>query len=525
MDRREFLTLAAGAVAAWQQDRAPGIITRDEARPGMPCGVATGDVTDGQAIVWSRCDRPARLIVEYSTTASFADPRRIVGPAALEDTDFTARIDLVDLPPGQRISYRARFQDLGDLRRFSEPTAGSFQTPAPPLVQGRGGAARAGGRDVSFVFSGDCVGQGWGIDPSRGGMRLYEAMRKLQPDVFVHLGDTIYADQPLNPDVVLDDGSTWRNIVTEAKSKPAQTLDDFRGCHRYNLQDEHMRRFNAEVSQVALWDDHEVRDNWWPSQILPADAPSAEKSVALLAARAKRAFLDYLPLRINPVESERIYRAWRHGPALEIFALDMRSYRGPNSPNRQPAASEETAILGAAQVAWLERALAASTATWKLIACDMPLGLVVPDAGGRFDAVANREPGAPLGREFEIARLLEFIKDRRIRNVVWITADVHYCAAYRYAPDGAGFTEFDPFWEFVGGPLHAGTFGPNELDRTFGPELKFLGIPPGMKPNRPPSEPFQFFGSGRIDARTEALTMKLHNVNGEIYSIELPAAR
>jgi alkaline phosphatase D len=267
-----------------------------------------------------------------------------------------------------------------------------------------------------------------------------------------------------------------------------------------------------------------VRDNWWPTQRLADDAPSAEKSVALLAARARHAFLEYLPLRINPIEGERIYRAWRHGPALEIFALDMRSYRGPNSTNRQATASEESAILGSEQVAWLERALAASTATWKLIASDMPLGVVVPDAGGRFEAVANREPGAPLGRELEIARLLKFIKDRRIRNVVWITADVHYCAAHRYAPDGAGFTEFDPFWEFVGGPLHAGTFGPNELDRTFGPEVKFVGIPPGMNPNRPPSEPYQFFGSGRIDARTRALTMKLHNVNGEIYSVELPPA-
>jgi len=512
VNRREFLSLSAAALAS----RAPALITQDNARPAVPCGVATGDVTDGQAIVWSRCDRPARLIVEYSTTSSFADARRIVGPAALEVSDFTARIDLTDLPAGQRISYRAQFQDLADLRRFSEPVAGSFQTPARGSAPGRG---------ASFVFSGDCVGQGWGIDVSRGGMRLYEAMRRLQPDVFIHLGDTIYADQPLKSEVVLDDGSTWRNLVTEAKSKPAQTLDDFRGCHRYNLQDEHMRRFNADVSQVALWDDHEVRDNWWPSQVLAADAPSAEKSVALLAARAKRAFLEYLPLRINPVERERIYRAWRHGPLLEIFALDMRSYRGPNSANRQAAAGEESAILGDAQVAWLQRALAASTATWKLVASDMPLGLVVPDGPSRFEAVANRDPGAPLGRELEIARLLRFIKERRIRNVVWITADVHYCAAHRYAPDGAGFTDFDPFWEFVGGPLHAGTFGPNELDRTFGPAVKFTGIPTGMKPNRPPSEPFQFFGSGRVDPRTRALTMKLHNVDGEIYSVELPPAK
>jgi alkaline phosphatase D len=248
------------------------------------------------------------------------------------------------------------------------------------------------------------------------------------------------------------------------------------------------------------------------------------KSVALLAARAKRAFLEYLPLRINPIDSERIYRSWRHGPTLEVLALDMRSYRGANSANRQPTLSEESSILGAAQVEWLERALAASTATWKVIAADLPIGLVVVDGPDAFEAVANRDPGAPLGREIEIAHVLKFIRDRRIRNVVWVTADVHYCAAHHYSPARARFAEFDPFWEFVAGPLHAGTFGPNELDQTFGPEVRFLGIPPGLKPNRPPSEPYQFFGSGRIDRRTRTLTMKLHNFSREIFSVELPAS-
>jgi alkaline phosphatase D len=521
MDRREFLELGAAVVAAARQNRAPAIITRDAARPAVPCGVATGDVTEGQAVVWSRTDRPARLIVEYSTTPSFSDARRVVGPAALEDSDFTARLNLTDLPAGQRMSYRVLFQDLGDLRVFSAPVDGSFQTPA---ARRAGPSGPAADRDVTFTFSADCAGQGWGIDPARGGMRLYDTMRRAQPDCFIHLGDTIYADQPLQSEVALDDGSIWRNVVTEAKSRIAQTLDDYRGCHRYNLQDEHMRRFNAEVSQVALWDDHEVRDNWYPTQRLDRDERYQVKSVALLAARAKRAFLEYLPLRINPIESERIYRSWRHGPALEIFALDMRTYRGANSPNRQTTLSEESAILGAAQVEWLERALAASTSTWKVIASDMPLGLVVTDGPVDFEAVANRDNGAPLGREIEIARVLTFIHDRRIRNVVWVTADVHYCAAHHYSPARARFAEFDPFWEFVAGPLHAGTFGPNVLDATFGPEVKFLGIPDGMKPNRPPSEPYQFFGSGTIDRRTGTLTMKLHNVNGEIFRVALPAS-
>ena len=66
-----------------------------------------------------------------------------------------------------------------------------------------------------------------------------------------------------------------------------------------------------------------------------------------------------------------------------------------------------------------------------------------------------------------------FIKENRIHNVVWLTADVHYTAAHRYDPSRAVFRDFLPFWEFVSGPLNAGTFGPGELDGTFGPQVVY----------------------------------------------------
>jgi alkaline phosphatase D len=113
-----------------------------------------------------------------------------------------------------------------------------------------------------------------------------------------------------------------------------------------------------------------------------------------------------------------------------------------------------------------------------------------------------------------------------VRNVVWVTADVHYCAAHHYDPSRARFTEFDPFWEFVAGPLHAGTFGPGELDGTFGPEVRFVGIPAGMKPNRPPSAGFQFFGTLKVDARSRMLTARLHDLSGRaLFALELAAER
>src|SRR6185436_4469207 len=303
---------------------------------------------------------------------------------------------------------------------------------------------------------GDTAGQGWGINPDFGGMRIYETMRQTRPDFFIHSGDNIYADGPMRESVTLPDGSLWRNAHLDevpAKLKVAETLDEFRGNYLYNLMDDNLRRFNAEVPQIWQWDDHEVTNNWSDSKDLTADARYTEKRVPTLVSRALRAFLEHAPMRWhNQKESERVYRHLPYGPDLDVFVLDMRSYRGPNSFNRQETPGPDTAFLGSAQIEWLKRRLEASRATWKVIAADMPIGLLVgdgQDAQGRprFEAIANGD-GAVLGREFEVADLLRFIKRRGIDNVVWITADVHYCAAHFYDPGRAQFKEFDPFWEF-----------------------------------------------------------------------------
>jgi alkaline phosphatase D len=491
----------------------PGIVRNQAALPSLPQGVAAGDVSAGRAVVWSRSDRPARLLVEYATTPKFENAWRRVGPAALESSDLTAHVVLTGLPAGQRIFYRVRFQDLADLRSVSDPVAGSFRTPDAKAT-----------RAVTLAWSADTVGQGWGINPAWGGLRTYQALRAAEPDLFVNCGDTIYADGPLVSEVRLDDGTIWRNVVTESKAKVAQTLDDYRGNYRYNLLDEHMRRFNADVPQIAMWDDHEVRDNWYETRSLESDARYSVKSTALLAARARQAFLEYHPIAPVAEDPERIYRTIPLGPLLEVFVLDLRSYRGANSENRQRVVSSDSAILGGGQLAALKARLAASTAAWKVIASDMPLGLVVRDGPAFFEAIANGEHGGPLGRELELADLLRFIRDRGVRNVVWITGDVHYCAAHHYDPARAAFSDFAPFWEFVAGPLHAGTFGPAALDRTFGPEVRFKGIPDGMKGNRPPSDGLQFFGVLRVDPRTRALTASLRNLEGKVlFDVELPS--
>src|SRR5699024_2533530 len=136
------------------------------------------------------------------------------------------------------------------------------------------------------------------------------------------------------------------------------------------------------------------------------------KSAALLSARARQAFMEYNPMRHNPRDPERIYRGFNYGPALDVFALDLRSYRGRNSANRQQKQSEATDYFGDRQLAWLKRELLTSKATWKAISSDMPLGLMVRD-GDTAENGSNGD-GPPLGRELEVAELLRFIKHNRI---------------------------------------------------------------------------------------------------------------
>src|SRR5262249_25010849 len=105
MNRHDFLrrgsALLAGSLSAaglprgraWAQ-QPPAVVTSDRIRPTMPYGVQSGDVLADRTIVWSRTDRPARMTVEWATNEAFRDARRIVGPAALADSDFTARMDL-----------------------------------------------------------------------------------------------------------------------------------------------------------------------------------------------------------------------------------------------------------------------------------------------------------------------------------------------------------------------------------------------------------------------------------------------
>jgi alkaline phosphatase D len=518
--RRSILraaALAAGATGAaattglygGRAAAAPLLVRTD--RPALTLGVQSGDVRPGRALLWARADRPSRLVAEISRDPSFRKARTVRGPVVTPETDLTGTIALDGLPASTDLHYRIRAVDLHDHRAAGAPTVGRLRTAPRP------------GDDVRFLWSGDIAGQGWGVNPAYGGFRIADAMRARNADFFLCSGDNVYADGPVQASVALPGGGTWTNLVTPEKTKVAETLDEYRGQYRYNLMADNWRAFLGETAQVTQWDDHEVRNNWYPGQILD-DARYTEKRIDVLAARARRAFHDYVPVaEISPDPDGRVYRVIHYGEHLDLFVLDMRTHKDPNTADRETTG--DGGVLGERQTAWLIRELRRSRATWKVIANDLPLGLVVPDGAAAQEGLAQGDPGGPLGREIDIARVLTALQTAGIRNHVWLTADVHYTAAHHYSPDRAAYQRFDPFWEFVSGPLNAGAFGPNALDGTFGPVADFVAAPPA--PNASPAQGFQFFGEVEVDGRSGRLTVTLRDVAGAaIYTRTLdPAAR
>src|ERR1700730_7512299 len=172
--RRRLLKTSALAGIAAVSGIARPLVSRAADRPSISHGVQSGDVTVDSAVVWARADRPSRALIDWSTTESFRDSHRAAFVDALPETDFTVNALIEGLPAGQDIFYRVQLQDHASPTIFGDPVVGRFRTAPADL------------RSISFTWSGDTAGQGWGIDESRGGMPLYGTMLRHPPGFFIH---------------------------------------------------------------------------------------------------------------------------------------------------------------------------------------------------------------------------------------------------------------------------------------------------------------------------------------------------
>ena len=381
-----------------------------------------GDVTSTSAVVWARAAGAAELEVELT------GPDGVRAAAATIPTDrgedFTGKARLAGLRPGTRYAVR--------VRGAGASVEGGFVT-APA----RDAAAR-----VDFVWSGDLGGGGF-CRRLDGGYRIFRAMARQRRDFFLFVGDTIYADRKC-------DG---HDIVPGA-AFVATSLAQFRARHRYNREEPSVQDFFRGTSVYAIWDDHEVRNDFAG----PADP---------LMPTGRRAFLEYWPIAPREDEPARLYRKFRWGRLLEMFILDTRQYRSPNTDPDGPGKT----MLGAAQRRWLVDNVSTSTAVWKVVVTSVTLS-VPTGKPERRDSWSNANVlGRPEeGRGFATERdaLLRTLRERGVRNLVFLAADVHHAELIRHHP-----TPDWSFHEFIAGPLSASLGRPRPLDEGLNPRSLF----------------------------------------------------
>ena len=401
----------------------------------LPQGVAVGDVNSRRALLWLRTDGAAVVRVEWvplplgepvSKSATVVAP---VSRTALlktsAETDYTLNVPLEGLTPSTRYRYHILVSPAGSSApQLSEmPTAtGEFVT----LPDERTSVA------VSFAWSGD-LGSGGRCRRGVDGYPIFNVIHRYNPDFFLFLGDTIYGDHfcPVPPN---EPGADFK----------ATTLDAYRLRHRYQRGAASLRRFLAGTPVYVVWDDHEVRNNF--------AGPYDEQMPA-----GRQAFREYWPISSPLEDLHRLYRTVRYGADLELFILDVRQHRSRNMDRD----SASKTMLGAEQLAWLLNGLQTSTATWKVIATPVPLS--IPKGGDRTTPGNDGWAGGPDGTGFERERqvVVDTILSRKIKNVVFLSGDVHWVQANAYDPNQDGIIDFH---EYIAGPLSAppGRFAPTQ---------------------------------------------------------------
>jgi alkaline phosphatase D len=445
--------------------------------PVVTHGVVVGDVTAHSAVLWARANRAGSLTVRLSGGGR----TRVVHLRALAGDDFTGQLRLDGLRPDTGYRYKV---GSGQAR-------GSFRTAPEEDDTDR----------VRLAFGGDVAGQNVCRDAGEG-FPIMDTIRSLRPDVFVGLGDMIYADNACDPI------GRYGNAQVPGDFGPATDLPGFWAHWRYNRADRASQRLLASTSYVGVWDDHEVVNDFGPLSDTRSTPPYTP-GVHLLPIGLD-AFIDYTPIAIARNTPKRLYRAFRWGKHLELFVLDTRQYRDANSASDSP--DRPKTMLGREQLTWLKESLAASDATWKVIVSSVPMSIPTgfPPTGGR-DGWANFDQ--TTGFEQELLDILRFLESEGIENAVWITTDVHFAEAFRYRPfpDNPEFVVY----ELATGPLNAGIFPLRDVDASLNPEVLTFYGPPTAEAVTSWEEAKRWFNFGTLEfARDGTLTAQIVNTAG-----------
>jgi alkaline phosphatase D len=422
-------------------------------------GVASGDVTPSTAVLWVRStlsslpvDRRDPVVVEVSTNPDFKkiDFRQAFQTQA--QNDFTAKALATDLQPGQLYYYRWRLgSSVSEVGTFK--TAPSPSTPTP----------------VKFAWTGDSDVSKINGAPAFNNWESLDAAAAEGLDFFIYLGDTIYSD-----------------FRAGGRLPDAQTLEEFRQLYKESRDMPALYNLLLATSVYALWDDHEVRNDW--------DAQTVDPFFYQIGAKA---FDEYMPIQANAIKLDPgciglpQFRVFHWGSAADLIFVDARSCRSasveqqcnndlaptlpslirsrlsdffptPPPPGCIEAINDPTrTMLGVEQKALLKEALLSSDAQFKFIVSPVSIQqtYILPYDGWE-------------GYAAERAELLNFIRANNIPNVIFLTTDLHENLMNEVFIDSLAINPAPIAYEFITGPIASVT----------DEEIILRAFPPGFGP-------------------------------------------
>jgi alkaline phosphatase D len=438
LDRRQFVLGAAAATGAVALGRDPARTAQRAARSALPLirgatfgqGVASGEPGTGGITLWTRLDgldRTSRLQVEISREEDFRSVLYRQDVVSDADTGFAVhhRAEHPVLRPGEQYFFRFYTCD-------ENSPVGRFRTFRP-----------ADSREPVRIGFFSCQAYEAGFYTAHAGLAAEEDL-----DLVVCLGDYIY--ERLFYDSGLRQDTTGRD-----RDGYVETLADYRQKYALYHTDANLRAVRQRFPLLAIWDDHEVEDNY------ARDEPGAEERenpIPFLDRRANgyRAFFEHMPrLRVRE-EPDRTYGSVPLGANAELLLLDQRQYRDDQPCGDQfviPCTESEApgrTLLGPVQKQWFKDALTGSRATWKLVANQAMIMALDGPTGNEI----NKDQWD--GYAAERQELLDFVAARGVKDVSFITGDIHSFFAGRVTPTGRGGRPGDPppvATEFVTGSV------------------------------------------------------------------------
>ena len=377
---------------------------------GYRYGVASGEVTDTTARVWTRSPDVGRGKLILATDKQLNHVVHKQKVFATEHNDQTIQRVLDGLDPAT--DYFFRFCDrngpCSEVGRFSTAPAPDDDVP------------------VSFGYSGDMSAQpeSKGDPPFFGHFLAVKAMREEGNDFNINLGDTIYSD----PEV--------------PGAPTALTVSQKWGMYKQNLGEANLRKLRASASLYSHWDDHEFINDF-----------SMDENGEEIYKNGKRAFRDYAP--VSYTKDMGLYRTARWGQNLELFFLDERSFRSAkasangvcdnpdtNEPDLAPTAPPAVRTAFAALIPSLTQPVSqackdelndpsrtllgedqfdrflndveSSTATWKVVVNETPIQQFYGLPYDRWEGYAH-----------ERIALLQALDSADVENLAFITTDTH----------------------------------------------------------------------------------------------------